>query len=630
MAKDPDERWQSAHDLKDELKWIAESGPQSGVAATTLARRKSRERLSWWAWITSAVLFVIASALAIGYFRLPPIESRATFLSLAVPEKTTVPLLDVRTGSTISPDGRHLALVAFSEGQPALWLYSFDTRAPRLLPGTDGASYPFWSPDSQAIGFFAQGKLKKIEVSGGPPSTLCDVLRLAFGGAWNRDGVILFGSYKGLYRVSQAGGTAVLVTTRDESRQETSHCFPHFLPDGRHFVYLARSVEPEYRGSCIGTLDGTTTKRLLQADSSALYAQPGYLLFVREQKLLAQPFDQQQLATTGDPFPFAEKVTFNPFASYAEVSVSDNGTLVYRSGSSTDAELVWFDRKGKAQTIVGPLAGYVHIDLSPDGRQVVMDRIDPQKGGVDVWLLDLQRNIPTRLTSDKVGNYSSLWSPDGTRIVFVSYREGRYPFYQKRTTGNDQEELLFKGGTEYMNPTDWSRDGRFMIYNQWNPGTQQGDLWVLPLDGERQPREYLATPFNEYWGRLSPDGRWLAYVSNETGRDEVYVQPFPKPGRRMPVSNGGGILPRWRGDGREIFYLAPDRRLMAVAVKGEHTFEAGAPAALFETPNFDRGSVRCHYAVTADGQRFLLIKRVESPSASSFTVVLNWTAALRR
>ncbi len=540
-------------------------------------------------------------------------------------------MFNVQTGSAISPDGRRLALVAFSEDQAHLWLYSFDSPAPRLLPGTDGASFPFWSPDSQAIGFFAQAKLKKIEVSGGLPSTLCNVKGFAVGGTWNRDGVILFGSHSGsLHRVSQTGGVAVAVTTLDESHQEFAHRFPYFLSDGRHFVYLADSLEPEHRGICIGALDGTTTKRLLRADSSAVYAQPGYLLFVREQRLLAQPFDQQQLATTGDPFAVADKVTYNPFAKYAEMSVSDNGTLVYRSGSSTDSELVWFDRAGKVQTVVGPRAGYMHIDLSPNGKQAVMDRIDPQIGGLDAWLLDLQRDIPTRLTSGKVGAFSSLWAPEGTRIVFVSQREGSYSLYQMRTTGNDQEEVLLKAGAEYMNPTDWSKDGRFIIYSQLRSGTQQGDLWVLPLDGERQPRKYLATPFSEYWGRLSPDGRWMAYVSDETGSDEVYVQSFPEPGRRERVSNGGGSHPRWRGDGQEIFYLAPDNRLMAVAVKGENTFEASAPVALFQTPGFDRHTTQFPYAATADGRRFLVIRRVEDASSTSLTVVLNWTAELKR
>jgi serine/threonine protein kinase len=630
LAKDPEERWQTAHDLKDELKWIAELGPQSGGAATTSTGGKSRKRLASWAWITSVVLFVIALALAIAYFRLPLTEGKTTFLSLPLPEKTTVKLFSVRTGSAISPDGRRLALVAFSEGQARLWLYSFDSPAPRLLPGTDGASYPFWSPDSQAIGFFAQGKLKRIEVSGGPPSTLCDAPLNARGGAWNLDGVILFGPAFGpLRRVPQTGGAAVPVTTLDESHQEIAHHFPHFLPDGRHFVYLALSAGRENRGICIGTLDGTTTKRLLRADSSAVYAQPGYLLFVREQKLLAQPFNQQHLATTGDPLPVVDKVAFNPFGEYAEMSVSDSGTLVYRSVSSTDSELVWFDRAGRAQTVVGPRAGYMHIDLSPDGRQVVMDRIDPQKGEVDAWLLDLKRDIPTRLTTGKVGTFCSLWSPDGARIVFVSGSGDGYNLYRKRTTGNDQEELLLKGG-EYMNPTDWSKDGRFIIYSQWGLGTQQGDLWVLPLDGERQPRKYIATPFDEYWGRLSPDGRWMAYVSNETGSDEVYVQSFPEPGRRERVSSGGGSHPRWRGDGRELFYLAPDKRLMAVAVKGENTFESGAPAALFETPGFDLHNAQFPYAATADGQRFLVIRPVENASAKSLTVVLNWAAGLRR
>jgi serine/threonine protein kinase len=631
LEKRPDRRFQSATDLRfalESLSQLSEEGLFSSSTAPPATRSWKRAR---WAWITSAVLLVIASLLAVGHFRLPPTERKTTFLSLPLPEKTTVKLFNVQAGSAISPDGRRLALVAESEGQAHLWLYSFDSPAPRLLLGTDGASFPFWSPDSQAIGFFAQAKLKKIEVSGGLPSTLCNVKGFAVGGTWNRDGVILFGSHSAsLHRISQLGGVAAPVTMLDQSHQEIAHRFPYFLPDGRHFVYLADSAEPEHRGICIGTLDGTTTKRLLRADSSAVYARPGYLLFLREQRLLAQPFDQQQLATTGDPFPVAQKVANNPIAKYAEMSVSDNSTLVYRSGSSTDSELVWFDRTGKAQAVVGPRAGYMHIDLSADGTQVVMDRIDPHNGEVDAWLLDLRRHIPTRLTSGKVGNFSSLWSADGTRIVSASSRGDGCNLYQTRTTSNDQEERLLESGAEYMNPTDWSRDGRFIIYSQWGSGTHQGDLWVLPLDGERRPRKYLATPFDEYWGRLSPDGRWMAYVSNETGSDEIYVQPFPEPGRRVRVSNGGGSHPRWRGDGREVFYLAPDKRLMAVAVKGKNAFEASGPVALFETPDFDLRHVEFPYAAAADGQRFLVIRPVENASARSLTVVLNWTAELKR
>jgi dipeptidyl aminopeptidase/acylaminoacyl peptidase len=379
---------------------------------------------------------------------------------------------------------------------------------------------------------------------------------------------------------------------------------------------------------------------LLRADSSAVYApsvsavgQTGYLLFVRARKLLAQPFDVERLETTGDSFPVVEQIPYAPGTRYAEMSVSENGVLAYRSGSNLNHELVWCDRRGKVLLRSGAPGEYQNLELSPDGKQVALAHNDPQTETADIWLLDLSRDISTPLTFDPALDVRPIWSPEGRQIIFGANRGGAVGIYRKGVSGVDKEELLLKG-TEVMNPTCWSRDGRFIVNSQRGLKTQM-DLWILPLAGDRQPREYLTSDFSEVQGRLSPDGRWLAYISNESGRYEVYVQPFPAaPGKRTQVSKGGGTHPRWRNDGKELFYLAADGQLMAVAVKAESRFEAGAATELFELRGFGTtsapASARYPYDVTADGQRFIILKQVEDASTQNITVVLNWTAALKR
>ena len=498
------------------------------------------------------------------------------------------------------------------------------------LPGTDSAAFPFWSPDSHFIGFFAGGKLKKIDVSGGPPQTLCDT-STGGGAAWNREGVIIFTPdiSNRLYRVSASGGVPTPVTTLDESHQETSHKFPQFLPDGKHFLYLIQSAQGENTAVYAGGLDSKENKRLLSTRVKAAYAPPGYLLFLRERTLMAQPFDADKLLLTSEPFPLAEQVGFNSVLGLANFSVSDNGVLTYMSGILRAGQPALFDRGGNLLSSVGPAGEYFNIFFSPDEKRVAAAVADPQSGTRDVWLLDIARGTPTRFTFDPAEDFLPIWSPDGSRILFASDRDGSGTLYQKSASGAGNEEQLLKTN-ERKWPTDWSRDGRFIIYTNFNQKTK-ADLWVLSVTGGQGPTPFLQSSFNEDYARFSPDGHLVAYASDDSGKFEVYVQTFPVSGGKWLVSANGGAQPRWRRDGKEIFYIAPDRKLMAVDVKLEgSTFEAGVPKVLFQTHVTGYPNPRNVYEVSADGQRFLIITPLEEATSTPITVVANWNADLKR
>jgi len=498
------------------------------------------------------------------------------------------------------------------------------------LSGSENAAYPFWSPDSRSIAFFAGGKLKRIDVSGGPAQTLCDAGG-GGGGAWNRDGVIIFAADNGmpLYRVPAAGGVATAVTTLDESRLEVAHRYPQFLPDGKHFLYLAQSAQTENAAVNVGSLDSKETKRIVTTRAKAEYAPPGYMLFLRDRTLMAQPFDAHKLSLTGDPIPLAEQIGFNGVIGLSYFSVSDNGVLTYMSGFYGGGQPTLFDRQGKSLSSAGAPGEYFNIFLSPDEKRVAAAISDPQTGARDVWLLDTLRGAPTRFTFDPTEDFLPIWSPDGSRIVFVSDRAGAGNFYQKPASGAGNEELLLKTN-ERKWLADWSRDGRFILYITLSQKTKT-DLWVLPMTGDQKPIPFLQSRFNEDHPRFSPDGHFVAYTSDESGKFEVYVQTFPASGGKWLVSVNGGAQPRWRRDGKELFYIAPDRKLMAVDVKAEaSTFVVGVPKALFQTHVISYPNPRNIYDVSADGQRFLIITPPEETTSTPVTVVANWTADLKR
>jgi eukaryotic-like serine/threonine-protein kinase len=500
----------------------------------------------------------------------------------------------------------------------------------------------FWSPDSQSIAFFAQGKLKKIAASGGPAQILCNVPEV-YGGAWNQTGVIVFplSLTSGLFRVSAGGGAPIPLAKLGASAPVVQQTSPEFLPDGRHFLYSGSGEHGE-RGVYVGSLDGTLARRLLPDEGNPSYVQAtgapgqdGYLLFRRSDALMAQRFNPTRLILSGDAFPIAEKLGGNVL--WAAFSVSDNGTLVFAPPAVTTAvQLVWWDRAGKQVGTFGLPGTYENFRLGPDERRIVFANYSSDNR--DVWVLDSVRGVTSRLTFDPAIDDPPMWSPDGLQVVWASNRRGAFDLYVKSANGTGPEQLLVTMGAPAGWPEDWSRDGRFIIYQI--PGTKTGqDLWIAPQlapseTGDRKPFPYLQTEFDERHGRFSPDGRWVAYSSNESGRDEVYVQSFPASGARFQISAGGGIEPQWRKDGRELFYISEDRTLMAVPVKlassASEPLQVGQAKPLLSVPAVDPFIVGRSYEVSNDGQRFLLRALPSGANAPALTVVLNWQAQFKK
>jgi Tol biopolymer transport system component len=628
LEKDREARFHSASDLAFALEALSGS---TGVSTQTvtmpaLAPQWIRKHVLM-GWIVAGVAILLAIiTFAFGYFRRAPTTvTQATRFYVFPAEKTSFQ----GAGEFISPDGSRLVFPAVSAvGAARLWIRPLDSLTAQPLPGTEEGLQPFWSADGRFVGFFAGGKLKKIEVSGGPAQTLA-IVALNRGGAWNREGVIVFGPNAGgpLYRISAAGGPAAPITTLDVTRNQTVHSWPHFLPDGRHFLYLARSTQRENSAIYVGSIDSNDSKLLVNADSSPAYAPPGYLLFMRERTLMAQPFDAGKLQLTGEPFPIAEQVGFNSANGRGFFAVSENGVLVYRSNVFADTQLAWFDRTGKQIARVGTAGPITSLALSPDDRRVVESRLDSQ-GSSDLWVVEQARE--TRFTFDPANDANPIWSPDGNRIAFNSSRSGSIDLYLKPASGAGNEELLFKSNNNPKGALDWSSDGRFILYGELDPKTNV-DLWVLPLFGDQKPISVLQTTFTETQGRFSPDGRWIAYASNESGTFQVYVQSFPPSGGKWMISTNGGYQPRWRRDGKELFYLAADRKLMVVDVKEDaNKFEAGSPRALFEMRVSVGFTTVSSYEITRDGQGVLVNTPGEESSPSPLTVVMNWTAGLKR
>jgi eukaryotic-like serine/threonine-protein kinase len=641
LEKKPERRFHSAHDLEFALEALTTpSGsrlePQAAAPLVTeRARLFSQVRL---AWAVTAAMSLVALGLIWAYFtRHPTTDARVMKFSIQPPEKSSFEQI------AVSPDGRHLAFTAATGGKVQLWVRALDATEARALAGTQGARLPFWSPDSRFIGFFADDRLKKIEATGGPLQTLCEVPATPLGGTWSGGGVILFGRTGGggLYQISAMGGEATQVTAPDISRQEISHRYPTFLPDSRHFLYSIASGQKETRGVYLGSLDGTIKRRLLDdvAVTTYMAAVPGdtaggagWLIFGRDGALLARPFDARRLQFTGEPFSLSDKVGSDlGYVNYATFSVSENGMLVFDPGLERQRrQYRWMDRRGQQINSLDVAAGSFQLWLSPDEKRFIADRLDPQTSTYDLWLYDVSGGNAVRFTFDPAIDFNPVWAPDGTRIVWASTRDVIANLYQKAASGAGEETLLLK--SDYpKNPTDWSRDGRFIIFWQRDLKAKM-DVWTLPVSGsgEAKPFRVIGTEANETAGALSPDGRWLAYASDQSGRYEVYVQSFPGGGGKRQVSNGGGNSPRWRRDGGELFYYAGDGKLMAAAVRSGENFETDPTVSLFEFRAGTIVSTFAPYAVTADGQRFLINTVVETEPNAPLTVVVNWPAGVKR
>jgi Tol biopolymer transport system component len=587
----------------------------------------------------------------------PPPVARPMKLSLSLPEKSQFRHI------AISPDGAWLAFTGYTGNARHLWTLALATGETNQIAGSEGAQTPFWSPDSHSIGFFASGKLKKVEIAGGLPVTLCSY-RGAVGAAWGRAGVILLAALGGgdLSRVSAAGGPVTSILGPDPKRLETDLRHPSFLPDGRHFLYSVLSIDKEVRGIYLGSLDGGASKRLLGDTSNVSYvasgappdttsgatsgmasdrasdtasvtasvtdgAGKGYLLFGREGALMAQPFDAKRLRLDGEPFPVASQVATIPGTDDRRFTVSENGVLVFDPSLNRQRkQALLVDRGGKIISSPERLDNLRLARLAPGGERFMATRYDPETDNFDLWLSDMTGGNAVRFTFDPGNDQFAVWSPDASRVVWAANRGGHFQLYEKAVDQTGQETPLWQSDYHKF-PTDWSRDGRYIIYRQIDPKTKF-DIWALPLFGERKPFPVLQSESNESSGALSPDGQWLAYYSDESGRYEIYVQRFPG-GDKRRISTEGGTWPYWRGDGKELYYHAFDGKVMATPVTGGTSLAFGAPFALFE---FRSGNLpeQPYYSVDRDGRRFLLNADVESEINSPLTVMVNWTAGVKR
>jgi len=619
LEKDPRHRLKHIGDVMA----LVDDAPQSSAAARPL-------RTAWF-WTAAVGALAIAAAVALWTpWRTSPPANQTRF-QIPVPEGTS------NTGGlSVSPNGRYLAFnAANSDGIRRLWLQGLDSLEARVVPGTEGIiGLQFWSPDSRFIAFFTPGKLKKVDIAGGPPVTVCDS-NAAFG-SWSKDDVIVFpqgsgmrGGAQSLLRVSASGGMPRLVA-------EGNYGFPSFLPDGRHFLYLGHAGRSNAR-VYVGSLDSAkpaeqSPKEVAATAFGSIYAPsrnggPGYVLFLRQGTLMAQPFDERRSEAVGDAVSVAEQVGSVQLLGFFSAS---SNVLVYRlSATAQNSQLTWLDREGKALGKIGEPGAYINLALSPDGARAAMSRLESQTNlNAELWLLDLARGTTTRFTSGPSPSDYPVWSKDGGQIIFRVYREARYMLYQRPANGGTDEQLLLESGGEV--PSSWSSDGRYLLFRHFN-GTTDQDLWVLPLEGDRKPISFLDTEFAEEGGQFSPDGHWVAYTSNVSGRNEIYVREFSQPATDASsaagrtVSNGGGIQARWRADGKELFYLSPDRDLMAVDVSMKPAFQSGPPKALFRLP-LGAGA----WDVTADGKRFLVAVPLEQNLPAPFIVVQNWQAALEK
>lgn len=607
LSKDAKQRWQAIGDVRFELEHVEDAGVLT--AAATPSRQKARL-----AWIVAGAAALITATLTVPTLR--------HFRETSPPEMR----VEINTPSTssplefaLSPDGRHIVFVASGGGPQRLWLRALDKIDAQPIAGTDGASYPFWSADSRSIGFNASGKLYRIDLSGGPRQFLANA-GITRGGSWNASGTILFGPSGGspLFRMPASGGEPVPVTRLDPPRQ-FNHRYPQFLPDGNHFLFYAQG---ESSGMYLGSLDGKDPKRLTAAETAGAYFKSEQVIFVQLGTLMARRLDIARGELMGDPVILAEAVASDLTLNFSGFSVSADGQVAYRPSGGTFSQLTWFDRTGKASGVIPETGSDVSFpELSPDGKSVAVVRTVPNN--IDVWLIDLVRGGLRRFTFDTAADQLPFWSPDGTRIAFQSNRKGPFDIYLKPSSGVGTDTLLLTTPNN-KGALDWSKDGRFLLYFEVDPKTGR-DLWALGMAGnERKPHVVANTPFEERNGQFSPDGRFVAYETNESGLFQIVVQPFPDPTSKWQVSTGGGTLSRWRPDGKELYFISPDGKMMVVPVATAGArFEAGTPVALFPTRIVGGAlsTFKHQYAVSRDG-RFLINQAAES--TAPITLILNW------
>jgi eukaryotic-like serine/threonine-protein kinase len=634
LAKDPEERWQNMGDVGRVLESIA-------VDDTAVPDRRARPGVAWrerLSWVAAAMLL---AALAFVTLARRPAVPAGDVVRLSInPPSQMVFAGDVSTVPTpvfaVSPDGRTVAFVAAAPGiRPTLWLRSLHDVDAKQLPGGEDALELFWSPDGQWIGFIdRQGSVKRLAIPTGTMQSIAAGISDPRGASWGPDGTILIGSGQtGLYRVRAAGGTPEPLTELDRSRQEGSHRWPQFLPDGRHYLFTVRSGLAEQRGIHVSDLDGKIRRRLIRSDGDAKYVTPGYLLFLDGDTLVSQAFDTDRLELAGQPVPIAARVGRSGRGN-GVFSASSAGTLAFAGVTLVPGSLTWFDRKGTRVGVVGPDGEHDYSDfrLSPDESRLAASLVDSKRAIMNIWLTDLIRGGTSPFALDTAINATPVWSPDGQRIAFRTNRRGLLELYEKiASTGGADRPLLEEAsarasGVEHSTlvPTDWSPDGRLIAFTSNLPS----DIWLLPVGTGEKPIGFVRSPGDQMHANFSPDGRFIAYTSNESGRHDVYAATLPASDRKWPISINGGYEPRWRADGREIYYLSEDRVLMAVPVSSD-TSPFGVPRPLFQTQvHAGVTIVRTHYVPNRDGSRFLIHTRSSDLAPATITVVLNWQSAL--
>jgi serine/threonine protein kinase/Tol biopolymer transport system component len=629
LAKDPEDRWQNAADLGSELRWVSEDGSQTGFAAPAVSGRSRRSWLSW-----AAVLLLSGLTFALGHFFRATAPAPLLRAAINLPPKTV--LEPFNTSLALSPDGLRLAFSATgSDGKLRLWLRPMNGLEVQPLTGTDGATCPFWSPDSRFIGFFADHKLKKVPASGGTVLTICDAPD-GRGASWGGDDVIVFAPapFAGLSCVSASGGSPTVLT--QVKGLGATHRLPYVLPGGKHVLFLSGTNSVYSKDNAIYALDLDSKKTTLVAreNSEGRYAEPGYLVFVRDGNLMAQPMDAGRLRTLGEAVPIAEKVKFNQVRWSGNFSFSRNGLLVFQTGSAGQKrQLTWFDLDGKSLGTVGEPAAFGRVAIAPDGRHAAAMIFGATGGLGNIWMYDLARGVANPFTFGNEATLNPVWSPDG-RLVAYGRTDG---FILVKSADGSSEPKTLASGLPNVFSTSWSPDTRFIALRVQDLKTGGSHIWLLPADGSRKPNPFLATPANEGAGKFSPDGRWFSYLSDESGRRELYVVPFPGPGEKRQISTGGaeavtanafGIQGGvWLGDGRQIAYLSPDRKLIAVDLKFQGaTLEVGGSHPLFGGRPLPEGP----FDVTHDGKRILVAVAVDENISSQLTLVTNWAAEIKK
>jgi eukaryotic-like serine/threonine-protein kinase len=620
LAKDAERRWQSAGDIALELEEIRETGEVPPSDASRAPRRR-RETVGWLA--AALLLLGLLGALVLSRRARDPAPAASIRFTIPPP-----PGAAFQGMPAISPDGRRLAFVATtSDGRELLWTRPLEALEARALEGTDGAAYPFWSPDGRFVAFFAQRKLKRIDVSGGIPQILCDAPEPR-GGSWGSRGTIVFSANTGgqIARVAESGGRAEALPHLGAASGQ-SYRWPSFLRDGSNFLYFAFGADPKASGVYVASLESKETTRLALADGGAIFASPGYVLYPSGGRLMGQRFDANRRRIAGEAFPLMDNISIDSTGTIATaVSASDTGLLACQTGGPAVSQLLLYDRSGRELRAVGPAGSYWEPTFSPDGRRLAMPRMDPEALEASIWTIDLERGGLARLSWQRSVSTTPLWSPDGRRILYSTYPSGEV--YVRDANGAEPEKLLFK--TPSFTPLDdWSRDGRYIFYDVIDWRAFHTDVWARDLQSGAS-RPILQAKFNQSGARLSPDGRRLAYESDESGVFEIFVRSYPEPGERRQISTGGGRQPRWRGDGKELFFVSPDRKVMGVDIQTQPAFEAGAPRVLFQTRILPLVEVRNHYDVSSDGQRFVVNSRRLEDASLPITIVVNWASELKK